>query len=827
MSDSCSDIYAAIARVEAKIAAIPRVDENSIINKAVDKSSGILKPEIAQIGVVAGGAAITAGRATNLADDALRLAGSALSRLGILAGELAGLVARFAGIISLVLNLVATVATYAILSSRIDSLERTVQVQQEIISAAHIKANSAVEKSNDAINKANAAIARADAASSQANVAIGKANAAIDSANGANNKADDAIESANNATLKAENANFKAEQAIGQANLATSKADNATGLANSAHRRLDEFDQGVRALHADFVTRLGLAVTYFEGVILGNLEEIHGIFDIHRNTIYNQLEPGLSRVEQKSTTALNIANQALTKANQVPRPSATNTNNLTASINAANTKADLALSTAVTASNTAQRALARPVGGVTIIPATGITRSEAELTRYINTTVTQAVGITAQQARAEQARQQPAISALQIQVAAIPATINAVNNRVTTVESQVREQAGVNQQGLAGIQQLTGLVQNLPTTLSSNPAFRNTIADLAEAGTCAAAAPDNCLGQPLGNLGDLLNSILNTGLPSLDTTLANILSQILARLNQLELNTGTTNGESFEAIRNQLNTLSSTVGVDEYPASLPASLISTDQPAAANVSITNLTQLFGWYIQRFDEIVGQFEIPIEIKDSDPATPGDQPTGFKLPNLAEAIAEMFLLIFQTNINCETLINISTRNLVEAGQDKQQNFVTYKLLQSLTDWVGFKQKDVKAEMPLLFTPGKTRFDELLKETKIKVSVPEFDEKFGLEADLMRFRKMASILDTAFFRKIDPNGDVKSQVMQNIRDLLGVAKSLNNDEDSFDDFLNDVENGFMNAPGVTNPSEPYGRPFNERPRVRDLTNYQPPQT
>ncbi|MBE9193249.1 hypothetical protein IQ230_23465 [Gloeocapsopsis crepidinum LEGE 06123] len=277
----------------------------------------------------------------------------------------------------------------------------------------------------------------------------------------------------------------------------------------------------------------------------------------------------------------------------------------------------------------------------------------------------------------------------------------------------------------------------------------------------------------------------------------------------------------------KVDKLSEIVGVDEFPASLPQSLISKDEGFIGNLipnpnkEIANLTQFLAWYVERFDEIMGQWEIPIEIKDSDPSTPGDQPKGVKLPNMAEAIAEMFVLSFQSYANSETLLNLVTRNLVETGTDKQQNFITYKLLQSLTDWVGFKQKDIKLEMPLTFSPNKTRFDELIQESIVQVPCVEFDDKFGLEADLMRFREAAGILQAVYKRKLDPKGNIKDQIFDYLLKTYAAMNKINDDGENFQEFINRVENGFTDIPTVGDATQPYGRPYTQRPKVRDLSD------
>lgn len=283
--------------------------------------------------------------------------------------------------------------------------------------------------------------------------------------------------------------------------------------------------------------------------------------------------------------------------------------------------------------------------------------------------------------------------------------------------------------------------------------------------------------------------------------------------------------------KNAVNKISTAIGVDEYPAKLPESLISKDEGFLGNLipnkekEIPNLTQLIGWYIERFDEIMGQWEVPIEIKDSDPTEPGEQPVGVKLPNIAETLGEIFTLAFQANLNSETLLNFAVRTAGEAAADKQQNFITYKLLESLTEYMGYKQKNIKVKMPLLYTLGKEKYDEILKESEVEVPCVDFDEKFGIQADLMRVREAIAILEANYKRKIDPSLNIKEQIARHLLDALTTVNKVEGDEDDdMEQFIDQVERGFGDVAGVSDPTRPYGRDFTERPRIRDLTKGDP---
>ena len=271
------------------------------------------------------------------------------------------------------------------------------------------------------------------------------------------------------------------------------------------------------------------------------------------------------------------------------------------------------------------------------------------------------------------------------------------------------------------------------------------------------------------------------------------------------------------------------LGVDEYPASLPASIISKDEGwlgnliPNANVEINNLTQLVGWHFERVDELFGQWEIPIEVKDADPTTPGDQPAGFKLPNLAEAVAEIFGLLLQISINSETIVNIATRSMIDSGQDKQQNFRSYKLLDALCDYVGFGYDEKKVKFPMQFTPGKEQLDQLLQESEIDVPVVEYSEKGNLQQNFIRWNEMAGMIKAAFYKKTTTGStaaEIKTEIMNDLKRMRDLAKKVNDDVDAdLDKYMSDAEVGFTNQPNVGDPNLPYGEPFDRRPEIKKL--------
>lgn len=280
----------------------------------------------------------------------------------------------------------------------------------------------------------------------------------------------------------------------------------------------------------------------------------------------------------------------------------------------------------------------------------------------------------------------------------------------------------------------------------------------------------------------------------------------------------------------KVDRLSEVVGIDEYPATVPETFVSErggflgELIPVPNTQIPSLTKFLEWYVKRFDELMGQWEIPIQVKDSDPTTPGDQKLGFNLPNLAEAVAEMMLLLLQISINSETLLNMNTRTMIEVGQDKQQNFKSYMLMDAIADYLGFKYEEKKHKLPMMFTVNKEDYAELLKENETEVVAAEYNDKQNLQETLHRLLEGAAITKAANFRKLNVNGDMVKQIIDLIKNYSKINKQSDRDDD-FDTFVEDTEVGFTNTPGVTDTTHPYGRDYSQRPRIREIGNTSEP--
>lgn len=230
MADSCSEIYTALARLEAKIDSIPRVDEQTIISKAL---AAVFKDN-RWIGLLATVALIQSGlnsslanigqleknfnTKSNLLQDSLNaLTGSVQSQFVDLRTKNISILEKLKQVVTKVdsflekltplFNILNTVGAVAGLAS----LAGTLSVVFPRLDAHDLELDAIRRQTADAANAAYKGIelgkqanAKADQAIKDANQAIGKADAAIAQANLATGRADAAIAKANLAISKAE-----------------------------------------------------------------------------------------------------------------------------------------------------------------------------------------------------------------------------------------------------------------------------------------------------------------------------------------------------------------------------------------------------------------------------------------------------------------------------------------------------------------------------------------------------------------------------------------------------------------------------------------------
>ena len=280
------------------------------------------------------------------------------------------------------------------------------------------------------------------------------------------------------------------------------------------------------------------------------------------------------------------------------------------------------------------------------------------------------------------------------------------------------------------------------------------------------------------------------------------------------------------------------LGLFKFPGQLPSTIISqvvkegekpTEPP---QVPIFTLVDLLMWQFERDDERWGQWAIDIDVKDSDITTEGDQKKSIKLPNLAESIAEFEGQLLSILTNVEALVALSVRNLSESGLARQEAIKGYLASMAIAKYMAFPYKEIDVEIPSTYTPGATSIDKLIIESVIHAKGIDYENKETLRDVFLDLLQAAAIIRAVHWRQVDPKNDVKKQILAQLRGSAELLEKITNvkavavddgtkesQTESWEDKLDQYENGFGFATGIENANTPYGRDRERRPRIRQI--------
>jgi hypothetical protein len=268
------------------------------------------------------------------------------------------------------------------------------------------------------------------------------------------------------------------------------------------------------------------------------------------------------------------------------------------------------------------------------------------------------------------------------------------------------------------------------------------------------------------------------------------------------------------------------VGVFDFPVPVPRSLLN-DRGNEVD-QMQNLPQLISWFVKQVDSLVGELPVQIEVEDIDPQTEGNQKQTFKFPTLADLMAELMGLALNNKINTETALTAILNTMVEVGSTKTTAIASYHNIQAVLDYLGANLRQSTVDVPLTFTPGETKIDKLFKASNTKVKIAELDSKTDLQNTLVDLKKFAAEWRAQNFRRIKLDGNEGSQILKLFKEAASLLSDEtpgepgeNNQTSDFSSFTESAERGFTDTSGITDTINPYGRPYSQRPKIREIGN------
>jgi len=348
--------------------------------------------------------------------------------------------------------------------------------------------------------------------------------------------------------------------------------------------------------------------------------------------------------------------------------------------------------------------------------------------------------------------------------------------------------------------------------------------------------------------------------------------------NQTQTVTPKTVFKAIETLANEITLTQRIIGIDKLPAKVPKKWVTADntykmmKAVADNLGvkaqfeflaqlvnigeqqteITSLVEFMDWQSDQLDDVLGDWEIEVNIADGDLIEPGEQGTTGYVLNIAQALQKTIEESAAGNISNKALINMSSRVLIELQGIKQELGKSASQVDAIRDYLGFPTvtKVIKipahCNIPKPKDPNRpdgeqTKVENLasfLEGTSLPIEVEVYEEKGTYQDILIDLQQAAAITRAKDFQRVGNAGEM-AMLLGAVATGYGLLKATGNDgnnggitkprdtDTDFDKFIQDIENDHQGTVGRTTetPDNPYGKPKSVRPKIRTLGNTTPP--
>lgn len=170
------------------------------------------------------------------------------------------------------------------------------------------------------------------------------------------------------------------------------------------------------------------------------------------------------------------------------------------------------------------------------------------------------------------------------------------------------------------------------------------------------------------------------------------------------------------------------VGGFQMPVSLPESF---NRSNSNTVFVDSVPEMIRWAALAIADLIGEFPKKIRIDDSDLTEPGNQPIEIELPNLAEAIADMYGADIKSLANSEVVIRSLMRIATEVCASKVAALQSQAYARANAEALGyrFQVKETPVDFAIDIDNEVDTIDELLRNSTKAIQIYTQDEDNSL--------------------------------------------------------------------------------------------------
>ena len=237
-------------------------------------------------------------------------------------------------------------------------------------------------------------------------------------------------------------------------------------------------------------------------------------------------------------------------------------------------------------------------------------------------------------------------------------------------------------------------------------------------------------------------------------------------------------------------------GFHRLPAKVPESLLfdtekyknPKDQPT---ILIDDNLEFSEYLLKNLDGILGQFPLSLKYKTADNNGSIQEKT-IKIPNIAECLAEILGSNLAIQSDTNTSLVMGMKNLAESAKAGNAATLAADIARANAEYLGYKSREIKKEIPYSFTPGQYNIRDALKSSMQKmVSFKNVDDE-QLVDDIKLILIAAQIIKGALVQPYKEGGNVTGD---GIRETQRAYQEKYDKE--WDEFLNSYNSNNSSKP------------------------------
>lgn len=270
-------------------------------------------------------------------------------------------------------------------------------------------------------------------------------------------------------------------------------------------------------------------------------------------------------------------------------------------------------------------------------------------------------------------------------------------------------------------------------------------------------------------------------------------------------------------MESDLKAIKRLLGADKGGWKLPKSLSGR---GTEQVSHDNYADLMIWFAGQMSALLGDTEIVITQKDSSLLEEGNQERQLRFENLAEAMADALGLLLENQAKVDAIYRAAAQGLAQAGVAATSAAKGLEYLEDVVDFLDYETEEKSFDFPLFFTPDKDVPHEALKPSTAKLVYQAFTGKRSFNSFRFTMEQCAAIIRAVYWQRVDDDSIKRFEgTMDSLRQSKKWEDGSENTGD-LDTWIERVEQGFPEAPGNVEQSQPYGAPYGQRPKIRKLS-------